>query len=407
MNSRSSYWLVVCLLFSGCGTLGVDSPQALSEPAIAASTSNPGRSGASRLDLTSGVSVFPAQRMPEPTRVRTQSVCAVQIPLDQQVGQLMIPLMTQSEFVRAGKWVAQGLIGGVVVLGSPDGTVRNDIADFQQRSLLGPAIIAVDEEGGRVQRLSALTSRVPSARQVATSLSAKAARGLAEQHAIAIGELGFTMNLAPVADLNISGAIGDRSFGNEASSVTTYAMATADGILDAGLVPVLKHFPGHGRGSDSHVGLPVLPGVQVLRDTDLVPFIEAASRQDIAIMMGHLVVDGLTAGQPASLSRAAVDGLLRQELGFEGLVITDAFNMEAIAATMDDADAAEMALAAGVDLVMLSSLAAAPMAVQRVVGAVLADRITQQSITESFLRVMRTRGIDVCEWASASPLAHR
>lgn len=124
-------------------------------------------------------------------------------------------------------------------------------------------------------------------------------------------------------------------------------------------------------------------------------------------MMGHLVVDGLTAGQPASLSRAAVDGLLRQELGFEGLVITDAFNMEAIAATMDDADAAEMALAAGVDLVMLSSLAAAPMAVQRVVGAVLADRITQQSITESFLRVMRTRGIDVCEWASASPLAHR
>ena len=127
------------------------------------------------------------------------------------------------------------------------------------------------------------------------------------------------------------------------------------------------------------------------------PFIEVVNRQDIPIMMGHLVVEGLTKGQPASVSAEAVDGLLRGELGFDGLVMTDAFNMEAISATMSNAEAAELAVAAGVDLVMLSSLGDASAALERIVSAVNKGRIEERSITESFLRVMSTRDIDVCE----------
>jgi len=309
----------------------------------------------------------------------------------------MFPLMIQSEFAQAEELASQGLLGGVVVLGSPSASIRADITRFQKRSLFGPGIIAVDEEGGRVQRLSELTSYVPSARKVASTLNVDQARQLASEHAHAIGELGFTMNLAPVADLDFSRAIGDRSFGRDANVVAAFAMATADGILEAGLVPVLKHFPGHGRGTDSHYGLPVIPTVKVLEHHDLVPFVEASERKDIPIMVGHLVVEGLTQGQPASVSSAAINGLLRSEIGFKGLVMTDALNMKAITESLNDAEAAEMSLAAGVDLVMLSSLKETSDVLERVVEATRSGRISEKSINESFLRVMNTRAIDVCQ----------
>jgi len=340
---------------------------------------------------------LPADTSPSTTALtRTQSECAAQLPLKHRIGQLLFPLITQSEFVLAGELASLGFLGGVVVLGSPDTRIRDDIAMFQQQSLFGPAIVAVDEEGGRVQRLSRITSRVPSARKVALTLGPNQARTLAARHAAAIGELGFTMNLAPVADLDYSRAIGDRSFGRDELTVSSFAISTAEGIIDAGLVPVLKHFPGHGRGSDSHHGLPVIPAVEFLRSKDLVPFIEVSRRKDIPIMVGHLVVEGLTNGLPASISSAAVNGLLRSELGFEGLVMTDAFNMEAITASMNDAEAAEQSLAAGVDLVMLSSLGNTQPALNRVFDSVVSGRIAENSITESFLRVMRTRKVDVC-----------
>ncbi len=326
----------------------------------------------------------------------SQYECASSLALDKRVGQLLFPLITQGEFTKATRLASSGLLGGVVVLGSPNASIREDIAKFQKQSFFGPGIIAVDEEGGRVQRLSKLTSLVPSARKVALSLDLDQARELAERHAIAIGQLGFTMNLAPVADLDFGKAIGDRSFGRDASTVSAFALATADGIINAGLVPVLKHFPGHGRGSDSHYGLPVIPPIDVLRNRDLVPFIEASKRRDIPIMVGHLVVEGLTDGQPASVSNAAIEGLLRTELGFDGLVMTDAFNMEAISASMSDAEAATLALAAGVDLVMLSSLSDTLPVLEQVVDSVTSGLIQESSITESFVRVMHTRSLDVC-----------
>jgi len=343
---------------------------------------------------------LPVKTLPV-AKKRTQNECAIELPLYQRAGQLMFPLVTQIEFADATELASKGLIGGVVVLGSPSAPIREDIALYQKQSLLGPGIIAVDEEGGRVQRLAALTSRVPSARKVAQSLGLGGARQLASEHATAIGNLGFTMNLAPVADLNNSPAVGDRAYGRHPAVVTSFAMATANGILDAGLVPVLKHFPGHGSAADSHHALPIIPPVSILRKTDLVPFVEAASRTDIPIMMGHLVIDGLTGGQPASVSAEAVNGLLRGELGFEGLVITDAFNMDAISSTMTNSDAAELAIAAGVDLVMLGSLGEARPTLERLVEAVNSGRIKEASITESFLRVMQTRAIDVCELPNA------
>ena len=308
----------------------------------------------------------------------------------------MFPVMVQSEFGVATELASQGLLGGVVVLGVPNASVAGDIAAYQQQSLFGPGIIAVDEEGGRVQRLASLTSSLPSAGTVGSTLSLDAARELAQNHATAIGELGFTMNLAPVVDLNNGTFIGDRSFGADPVQVTDFAFATADGILAAGLDPVVKHFPGHGRGIDSHTGLPTIPGVEVLRQSDLVPFVEASERGDLPIMVGHLIVEGLTNGEPASISSAAIDGLLRTEIGFDGLVMTDALNMDAIANSLNNPEAAVRSLEAGVDLIMLGSIADVEITVERVMQAVAEGQITEASITESFVRVMETREISLC-----------
>lgn len=330
------------------------------------------------------------------TPVPASVACAAQVPLEQRVGQLMFPVITQPEFAAASALAADGMLGGVVVLGAPTSSITTDIANYQSVSLFGGGIIAVDEEGGRVQRLTALTSALPSARTVGSSYTLDEARQLAADHARAIGDLGFTMNLAPVVDLDNGAFIGNRAFGSDPQLVTDYAFATAQGIIDAGLVPTLKHFPGHGRGIDSHTGLPTIPGVDVLRGSDLVPFVAAAERDDLPIMIGHLVVEGLTGELPASVSDAAVNGLLRDELGFDGLVMTDAFNMDAIAVTLNNAQAAELSLAAGVDLIMLGTLAATAPTVDFVVEAVEAGRIDEMSISESFVRVMETRGIDPC-----------
>ena len=304
--------------------------------------------------------------------------------------------MTQDEFGRAAGLASTGHLGGVVVLGSPDAGIGGDIEAMQNQSLLGPMIVAVDEEGGRVQRVDGLVGSQPSARQVAENDDVATARRRAADHAVALGELGFTMNLAPVVDLDTGIFIGDRSYGSDPDVVSQYALSVADGILDGGLTPVLKHFPGHGAGTDSHTGLPTIPSVDLLVGQDLVPFERGIARGDLPIMIGHLVVPGLTDGRPATLSSAAVDGLLRGDLGFDGLVMTDALNMDAIAATTTNAEAAELALAAGVDLIMLGSLNAVEGTISHVSEAVEAGRIPEEQISGSFLRVMEERGLEVC-----------
>lgn len=339
----------------------------------------------------------------EPTTTATSTLpprsaleCASDIALEVRLGQLLFPVIVQSELPAATALAEQGLIGGVVVLGKPTAEIAAGITDLQSRSMVSPSIVAVDEEGGRVQRLDQLVGAVPSARQVATQFTADEARALAEEHAAEVAALGFTMNLAPVVDLDNGSFIGDRSFGANPDVVTNYAFATADGIRAGGLTPVVKHFPGHGRGADSHTGLPSLPELEVLRDSDLVPFVRAIDRGDLPIMVGHLVVAGLTRGKPATLSIEAIDGLLRTELGFDGLVMTDALNMDAISATTNNAEAAEQALIAGVDLVMLGSLAQTEATIDHLLEAVGSGRLDEQSVNSSLLRVLDERQIELC-----------
>ncbi|RZV44470.1 MAG: glycoside hydrolase family 3 protein [Acidimicrobiales bacterium] len=378
---------VLAMMATACGSVPKAASAEATTPIVAASDVEPAPTTASTTTSTTSSTTIPPPTLLE---------CVEKIPLEIRLGQLLFPVVTQGEFDEVARLATDGLIAGVVVLGSPTASIAEDIAAVQEASLIGPSIMAVDEEGGRVQRLSSLVGRMPSARTMATTMTGPEVRVRTAEHARAIGALGFTMNLAPVIDLDTGDFIRDRSFSSDPAVVSTYGVAVARGIADGGLTPVAKHFPGHGRGVDSHLGLPSIPGVGELRTSDLIPFETMIRLGDTPIMVGHLVVPDLTDGLPATLSSAAINGLLRNELGFDGLVMTDAFNMDAISRTHNNAEAAELAIIAGVDLVMLGRLNAVEPTIGALTEAVNEGRLDEATVNESVVRVLETKGVEPC-----------
>ena len=233
-------------------------------------------------------------------------------------------------------------IGGILLLGPVTEHVWRRIAELQDFAGRIPLIIAVDEEGGRVQRLAGVIGRLPAAAFQAQKSPAEISEQAAD-HARKMVELGFTMNFAPVVDVGAGEGIGDRSFGDDPAIVTEYGMATVEGLSAGGVVPVVKHFPGHGGASvDTHDALASTAPLAQLRARDLIPFAAVVGSTDAAVMIGHLEVPGLTGGLPASLSPAAIGGLLRDELGHSGLVVTDSLVMGAIRSRWPVSEAAAL-----------------------------------------------------------------
>ena len=172
------------------------------------------------------------------------------------------------------------------------------------------------------------------------------------------------------------------------------------GLADGGIATVGKHFPGHGATTvDSHLRLPVVAATpDRLASWDLLPF-RAAIRTGLpAVMVGHLVVRGLDGDAPATLSRAVIGGLLRKRLGFDGLVVSDALEMGAIAAAWPLPVAAERALAAGVDQLLLSDHTRVDAVLDRLAGSVAAGRLPGTRVRDAFLRVERFKRVR--RWAS-------
>lgn len=225
-----------------------------------------------------------------------------------------------------------------------------------------PPIRAVDHEGGSVQRLKDLPNRGPNGafgRLFPTDLEA-CQRGLI--HAVELRALGFDMNLAPVVDVATNPrnpVIGDRAYGGDPELVARLGAAYVQGLQGGGVMGSAKHFPGHGDTRvDSHLGLPVIKHDRERLDAvELLPF-RRVMEADVAIaslMVGHLALPRIDARRlPASLSHPIVTGLLREELGWDGLVVSDDLGaMDAVTDRFAPGDAAVLAVTAGVDLLIL------------------------------------------------------
>lgn len=222
-----------------------------------------------------------------------------------------------------------------------------------------PALIAVDQEGGRVARLGAPVLRLPPMRRLGelddAGLTRRAGRVLGRQ----LAALGFTMDFAPVLDVDTNPknpVIGDRSFGSRPDVVTRHGLAFAAGLEDGGCLSCGKHFPGHGDTDlDSHLALPTLPhGRERLDAVELAPF-RAAAGKIPALMTAHVIFEALDPGVPATLSRRVITGLLREELGYDGVVISDDLEMKAVSARWGVRDSAIAAIAAGCDVLLVCS----------------------------------------------------
>ena len=298
-------------------------------------------------------------------------------------------------------------LGGVIV------STPNIVGVQQQRSANRamqraahrpwPLIVAVDQEGGRVSRLGPPITQFPTYMSLGAAGRTALARRVAGATGLELHAAGFTMVFAPDADVTMGPsdvAIGSRSAGSDPDQVAALVAASVRGFAQSGVVPVVKHFPGHGSVRvDSHVGLPHQRHTLTwLEHRDFKPFARAIAAQVPAVMIGHIAMSRIERGIPADLSAPAVD-LLRTRLGFGGLVVTDSLQMAAVTAAYGSAKAAVVALRAGADIVLMPRDPAR--AREAIIDAVRRGGLSRQRLEEAVAR----QGAVMAHQASTAPSA--
>lgn len=311
-------------------------------------------------------------------------------------------------------------IAGVLLLGNNEPRdLREQLAAAQQQATpRNTLLVMADEEGGGVQRLAGLVPALPWARQMAATMSPTAVQSAARRTGRAMRALGVTVDLAPVLDVdsapgpNGRNPDGSRSFSGISATASRYGVAFMRGLLEAGEIPVVKHFPGLG-GSTGNTDLgsaSTVPAAALRRD-GLPPFAAAITAGAPAVMVSNASVPGVTS-RPASLSRAVIAGLLRHDLRFQGAVVTDSLSAGAIsAAGYGVAQAAVQAISAGADIVLFGSTLdatqvrlLAPSQVRKtvhsIVGAVASavrtGRLPVQRLDEAVTNVLTLKGEHLC-----------
>lgn len=323
-------------------------------------------------------------------------------PLRSRVAQLLAIGADGRSMSASKRLVAEQHVGGLVVRSAPGSAAQLAAGIGALRLVEGalPTTFSVDEEGGRVQVLRSATGSFPSARRLAGNPPEKV-RALAGAHYRKVRALGINMILGPVLDVTAenSGVIGDRSFGADPVLVGRLGSATAAGVRDAGMVPAVKHFPGHGGATgDSHSGRVSTLPIDVLRQRDEIPFRMALADGPVAVMVGHLEVPGLSGETPSTLSFATITNELRNSLGFDGLIITDSLSMGAVTTRWKAPAAGVEAIAAGADVALFVTISErdAIGVIDALEYAVSVGRISEGQLNHSVVRVVRSKNLNPC-----------
>ncbi|ANW20105.1 glycoside hydrolase family 3 protein [Streptomyces clavuligerus] len=306
--------------------------------------------------------------------------------------------------VRSGaEAVARWHLGGVIYfLWSGNLVEPHQIADLSnglQRAAVDscgvPLLISVDQEHGAIVRIGPPVTQLPGAMALGAGGSVRDARDAGRIAGAELAALGIRQNYAPVADVNVNPAnpvINVRSFGADPRAASRMVTAQIHGYEDAGVAACAKHFPGHGDTTvDSHYGLPVINHTRQEWSTlDAPPFRAAIAAGVDAIMTAHLQVPALDpSGDPATLSRPIIDGVLRKELGYDGVIVTDALNMRGVLTKYGEERVPVLALKAGVDQLLYPNNL--PLAWNAVLKAVREGEITEARLEESILRLLRLK----------------
>lgn len=317
-----------------------------------------------------------------------------QMTLDEKISQMIIP---QAPRATLSETTTEKLkttpYGGYILMSDNYRTLaktREFIEKLQGISKT-PLIITTDQEGGSVQRIQNITNiratDIPSMWQVGQTEDTSKAKTIGRVMAEEMRTIGINVDAAPDADIYsnpYNTVIGQRSFSSDPETVSKISLALANGLEENGVIATYKHFPGHGNtATDSHYALPVVETTrEELDKTDLVPFKNAIKNNAKIIMVGHIALPNITNDNtPASLSQKITTDLLRNELGFKGLIITDGLNMGALVSNYDEADIYKMAVEAGADLLVLPT--DPELAIQ-----IIKENISEQRIDESVYRIL-------------------
>ncbi|WP_313004244.1 glycoside hydrolase family 3 protein [Chryseobacterium gleum] len=317
---------------------------------------------------------------------------------DEKLGQLFIVALYTNKgedyISQIRNIVANDKIGGLILMQDDAAREINLVNEFQQKSKV-PLMIGMDAEWGLYQRI-ATAHKFP----WAMTLGAIQDKNLVYQMAAKIAEdchrMGINWDFAPVVDVNTNPdnpIIGNRSFGSEVSNVISSALSYSNGLQDNNILAAIKHFPGHGDTStDSHLDLPVVShNIDRLNTVELAPFKALMDKGIGGVMVAHLYVPNLESGKgiPASVSKNIITGLLKDKLGFKGLIITDALNMGAVANKYKPGELDAMAFKAGNDIMLFSQgVSEGKKLIQKAIDK---GEIPQSRVEESVKKILLTK----------------
>lgn len=398
---------VVCLLLaSGCGGSGSSAQEGTgpSRAPASASPSAPVTTPAATAAETPGASVQPSATPASAANdTDTSDVISRKLAgmtLEDKIGQmLLVGIDGTTAESAAQKMIAEDKVGGIILYSDNISSLKQlvNLTNALKKSNNGnpaPLFMSVDQEGGKVSRLPDEYAVFPSNAAVGKGNNTATAGMMGELLARAVKSSGFNMDFAPVLDINSNPdnpVIGDRSFGSTADLVVRLGIAEMKGLESEGIVPVVKHYPGHGDTSvDSHLELPVVNKTEAqLAKLEWLPFQAAIKEKADAVMVAHILYPKLDPEKPASLSKVIIGEQLRGEMGFKGVVITDDLTMGAIVKNYSLAAAAVDTVRAGSDILLVAHEYKNEQAVRAALLSSVKDgMITEARIDESVYRIL-------------------
>lgn len=323
--------------------------------------------------------------------------------LDEKIGQMVIVGVDDyTNNSHSKEMIEQYHVGGFILF-------KRNIKDANQAvSLINslketnainkqPLFIGIDEEGGRVTRMPGEFIKLPTNKVIGRVNNGDYSFNIGKAIARELKAFGMNMDFAPVLDINSNPAnpvIGDRAFGSNAEIVSKLGIETMKGIQSQGVVSVVKHFPGHGDTSeDSHIGLPVVNNdLNRLKSFELLPFFEAIKTNADAVMIAHILLPKVDEVNPSSLSKTIITDILRKDLKFNGVVITDDMTMGAIIKKYDIGAAAIKSINAGSDIILVCHDYEKEVSVLKALKeAVKAGDIHEDTINNSVYRIIKLK----------------
>lgn len=328
-----------------------------------------------------------------------------ELSVSEKVGQLIMAGMDGTEVDEAAKELIRTYnVGGFIFYSTnikkENEAVQlfNDLKQLNAQQKSGvPLFMSVDEEGGKVSRMPSTLKKIPSAKKVGDTKNEQLATQIGKMIGDQLQSFGLNMDYAPVLDVNSNPknpVIGDRAYGNEINIVSQMGIAVMKGLQQKNIIPVVKHFPGHGDTAvDSHIGLPIVNhNLKRLRQLELVPFKQAIAKGADAVMIAHILMPEIDNSAPASFSSIIIHDLLREELGFTGVVISDDMTMGAITEHYDMGEAAVKFIQAGGNVVLVGhGKENIQSAAKALTDAVQQGEITSQMLNERVTQVLQLK----------------